>query len=51
MDPYFLRKLNAERAARRAVIHLTDLGDGRDRVIREGDPVAEPLGAAISSAW
>lgn len=51
MDPYLLRKLNTERAARRAVIHLTDLGDGRDRVIREGDPVAGPLGAAIESAF
>ena len=51
MDPYLLRKLNAERAARRAVIHLTDLGDGRDRVIREGDPVAGPLGEAVASAF
>jgi xanthine dehydrogenase accessory factor len=50
MDPYLLRKLNTERAARRAVIHLTDLGDGRDRVIRDGDPVAGPLGEAIASA-
>ena len=51
MDPYLLRKLNTERAARRAVIHLTDLGDGRDRVIREGDPVAGPLGEAIAGAF
>ena len=50
MDPYLLRKLNTERAARRAAIHLTDLGDGRDRVIREGDPVAGPLGEAIANA-
>jgi len=51
MDPFLLRKLNAERAARRAVLHLTDLGDGRDRVIREGDPVAGPLGEAIAGAF
>ena len=51
MDPFLLRKLNTERAARRAVIHLTDLGDGRDRVIREGDPVAGPLGEALASAF
>ena len=51
MDPYLLRKLNAERAARRAVIHLTDLGDGRDRVIREGDPVAGPLSEAVTGAF
>ena len=51
MDPYLLRKLNRERAARRAVIHLTDLGDGRDRVICEGDPVAGALGEAVDSAF
>lgn len=51
MDPYLLRKLNRERAARRAVLHLTDLGDGRDRVIREGDPVAGPLGEAVTAAF
>ncbi|WP_421593706.1 XdhC family protein [Shinella sp. M27] len=51
MDPFLLRKLNTERAARRAVLHLTDLGDGRDRVIREGDPVAGPLGEAIAGAF
>lgn len=51
MDPYLLRKLNTERAARRAVIHLTDLGDGRDRVIREGDPVAGPLCEAVTGAF
>lgn len=51
MDPFLLRKLNTERAARRAVIHLTDLGDGRDRVIREGDPVAGPLGDALANAF
>jgi len=51
MDPYLLRKLNRERAARRAVLHLTDLGDGRDRVIREGDPVAGDLGGAVEAAF
>jgi len=51
MDPYLLRKLNRERAARRAVVHLTDLGDGRDRVVCEGDPVAGPLGDAIVQAF
>ncbi|OWV93593.1 XdhC family protein [Rhizobium sp. R693] len=51
MEPFLLRKLNTERAARRAVLYLTDLGDGRDRVIREGDRVASPLGEAICSAF
>ena len=51
MDPSSLRMLNQERAARRAVLHLTDLGDGGDRVVREGDAVAGPLGAAIDAAF
>ncbi|HEX8417001.1 MAG TPA: XdhC family protein, partial [Methylobacterium sp.] len=42
-----LRNLNAERAARRAAILVTDLDDGGQRVVREGeiaaDPLAEPL--------
>ncbi len=51
MDPYCLKKLNQERRARRAALLLTDLGDGRDRVIKEGDPVAGPLGDAINQAF
>lgn len=51
MDPYALKTLNAERRARRATILVTDLGDGRDRIVREGDPVAGDLGAAISKAF
>ncbi len=41
MDPYVLKTLNAERRARRAAVLVTDLGDGRDRVVREGDMVAD----------
>lgn len=51
MDPHSLKKLNAERRARRAAILVTDLGDGRDRVIREGDPVAGALGEAVEKAF
>ncbi|TWG98499.1 xanthine dehydrogenase accessory factor [Mesorhizobium sp. J18] len=51
MDPYSLKKLNAARRERRAVVLLTDLGDGRDRVILEGDPVTGELGEAISKAF
>lgn len=51
MDPYALKTLNAERRARRAAIHVTDLGDGRDRVVREGDQVAGDLGIAITKAF
>lgn len=51
MDPLLLRKLNAERRARRAVIHVTELEGGRDRIVREGDTVAGPLGPAIDAAF
>lgn len=51
MDPYCLKKLNKERRERRAVILLTDITDGRDRVIRETDPVAGRLGEAIRKAF
>lgn len=51
MDPFVLKSLNAERRARRAVIVVTDLGDGRDRVVREGDTVAGDLGEAIGKAF
>ncbi|AZO12723.1 MULTISPECIES: XdhC family protein [unclassified Mesorhizobium] len=51
MDPYVLKTLNEERRARRAAVLVTDLGDGRDRVVREGDHVAGDLGAAVATAF
>ena len=51
MDPYALKTLNAERRARRAAILVTDFADGRDRIVREGDPVAGALGEAICKAF
>ena len=51
MDPHALKTLNAERRARCAAILVTDLGDGRDRIVREGDQVAGELGAAIAKAF
>jgi len=51
MDPYHLKKLNAERRARRAAVLVTDLGDGRDRLVREGEVVAGDLGTAIAEAF
>ncbi len=38
MDPLALKKLNAARRERRAAVLVTDLGDGRDRVVRGGRP-------------
>ena len=51
MDPLHLNKLNTERRARRAAILVTDLGDGRDRIVREGEAVAGELGTAIADAF
>lgn len=51
MDPLVLKKLNAERRERRAAILVTSLGDGRDRLIREGDPVAGELGDAANAVF
>jgi len=51
MDPYSLKKLNTYRRERRAAILVTDLGDGRDRVVAEGDPVAGDLGKAVAAAF
>jgi xanthine dehydrogenase accessory factor len=39
MDPHLLRKLNAARRDRKAAIMLTDLADGRNRLIMKDDPV------------
>lgn len=47
MNPDALKALNAERRARRAAILVTDLGDGGDRVVREGDAVEGELGEAL----
>nr|WP_255663347.1 XdhC family protein [Nitratireductor sp. B36] len=43
--------MNALRRDRKAAILLTDLGDGRDRVIGEGDTVAGVLGEAVARAF
>lgn len=51
MDPYVLKSLNAARRQRIAAMIVTDLGDGRDRIVREGDPVAGELGEAVGTAF
>ncbi|MEP7454960.1 XdhC family protein [Phyllobacterium sp. SB3] len=51
MDPFSLKKLNEARRERRAVMLLTDLADGRDRVIRESDPVAGKLGEVVRKVF
>lgn len=51
MDPLSLKKLNAARATRKAIALVTDLDDGRDRIVEEGDQVAGDLGAALARAF
>ena len=51
MDPRLLTELNAERAARRAAILVTDLADGGGRLVREHDEVAGVLGEALAAAF
>lgn len=51
MELAVLEALNAERAARRPTLLVTELGSGRQRVVRPaeiaGDPLAEPLTEAL----
>ena len=51
MDADLLKKLNAARRERRAALLLTDLGEGRDRLVFEGEEVAAELGEAIGKAF
>ena len=46
-----LAQVNAERRARRAVILLTDLGDGVSRVVREGEGIDGPLAPLVEAAF
>lgn len=48
MRTEILEVLNAERAARRATILVTDLADGTQRLVREAEIAADPLAEALS---
>jgi xanthine dehydrogenase accessory factor len=43
-----LTELNAERAARRAAILVTDIADGDQRLVREEQIAADPLGTVLA---
>jgi xanthine dehydrogenase accessory factor len=51
MDIDILKALNDERRARRAAILVTDLGDGTDRLVREGNAADGELADALSRAF
>ena len=51
MDPHLLRKLNAARRERQAAIMLTDLTDGRNRLVMKDDPITGELGEAVEKAF
>ena len=43
-----LSEVNAERAARRPVIVITDVADGEQRMVKAADIPADPLSAELS---
>lgn len=51
MDPSTLKQLNSQRSARRALVLVTDLDEGRSHVIQETSPVEGPLGDAVATAF
>ena len=51
MDRDLLTQLNAERAARRAAILVTELASGEGRLVREGEALDGELGAAINKGF
>lgn len=50
MDPLVLKKLNQARNDRKACVLVTNLDDGRDRLVLEGHMVEGELGEAITKA-
>lgn len=51
MDPKVLVKLNEAKRNRRAAMVITHLGDGRDRLVVEGERAEGELGEAIGKAF
>lgn len=49
MDRLVLQRLNAARAGRKAAVLVTDLGDGRNRLVLEGETATDALGAEIAA--
>ncbi|TPW26812.1 XdhC family protein [Pararhizobium mangrovi] len=51
MTPELLRELNAARRERRAVMHVTDLETGHDRLVYEGDGEDDDLGKVVKRTF
>ena len=51
MDFQLLKKLNAERAARRAVIHVTGVDEDDEQLVLEQDQISGELGEAVVKAF
>lgn len=51
MDPLVLKKLNESRKSRKAAVVVTNLADGRDRLVTEGESVEGELGEAVANAF
>ncbi|MHA6643375.1 XdhC family protein [Mesorhizobium sp. A623] len=51
MDISKLKTLNAERRSRRAVMLVTDLDEGSDRIVHEADAIEGELGEAVKKAF
>ena len=51
MNLDLLKQLNDERSARRAVMLITDLGSGRDRLVREGEAISGELGLSVERGF
>jgi xanthine dehydrogenase accessory factor len=50
MDLSVLEALNAERAARRACVLVTEMGSGRQRLVKTSEVAADPLAAQLTEA-
>lgn len=51
MDAALLKRLNAARARRQAAILVTDLADGRSRLVMEGEDIGGEVGAEITARF
>ena len=51
MDPLVLKKLNQAKRDRKGCVIVTNLSDGRDRLVLEGDRIEGELGEAVQKSF